>query len=115
MSEEKCGRGPADCPMEARITNLERRVEKNEGKSSGTHKEFYNRIRDLEKNAAVRAEQYDTILDKLEGLTDSAKSISDIQAEPGNTYKDLKGKAAWAVIGGVLVALVTAGLKLVGL
>lgn len=90
MSEEKCGRGPADCPMEARITNLER-----------------------------RAEQYDTILDKLEGLTDSvsglAKSISDIQAEPGNTYKDLKGKAAWAVIGGVLVALVTAGLKLVGL
>lgn len=92
MSEEKCGRGPADCPMEARITNLERRVEKNEGKSS---------------------------LDKLEGLTDSvsglAKSISDIQAEPGNTYKDLKGKAAWAVIGGVLVALVTAGLKLVGL
>lgn len=119
MSEEKCGRGPADCPMEARITNLERRVEKNEGKSSETHKEFYNRIRDLEKNAAVRAEQYDTILDKLEDLTNSvgglAKSISDIQAEPGNTYRDLKGKAAWAVIGGVLVALVTAGLRLVGL
>lgn len=76
MSEEKCGRGPADCPMEARITNLER------------------------------------LTDSVSGL---AKSISDIQAEPGNTYKDLKGKAAWAVIGGVLVALVTAGLKLVGL
>ena len=29
MSEEKCGRGPADCPMEVRITNLERRVDKN--------------------------------------------------------------------------------------
>ena len=119
MSEEKCGRGPADCPMEARITNLERRVEKNEGKSSETHKEFYNRIRDLEKNAAVRAEQYDTILDKLEDLTNSvgglAKSISDIQAEPAKDWKDLKKNIRWAVLAAIIAAVMGFLLGKVGL
>lgn len=108
-----------ECPMAERISILERRVENNERKSSDTHKEFYDRLRVLETKDAVRNEQYDTILDKLEGLTNSvgtvAKSLADIQAEPGNTYKGLKDKAVWAVVGGGLVAMVNAALNLVGL
>ena len=115
MAPENCN----DCPMEGRISNLERRVEKNESKSSETHKEFFNRIRELEKNAAVRAEQYDTILDKLEGLTASvgsvAKSIAEIQAEPGQEWKDLKSKATWGVAGAVIAALVNGLLHAAGL
>lgn len=99
----------SDCPVEARVTNLERRVERNEKKSSETHKEFYERVRSLETNAAVRSEQYETILEKLEGLTTSVgsveKSLSDIQAEPGRNWKDLKGKITWAVIAAVIAAV----------
>lgn len=108
-----------DCPMEGRISTLERRVEKNEGKSSETHKEFFNRIRDLEKNAAVRAEQYDTILDKLEGLTASvgsvAKSLAEIQAEPAKDWKDLKKNIRWAVLAAVIAAVMGFLLGKVGL
>lgn len=105
--------------LEARLETLEKTVEKNHDNASRTHKEFFERIRAIETATAVQTEQYKTILEKLDALTDSVakvtSSVSDIQAEPGREWKDLKGKAAWAVIGGVLVALVTAGLKLVGL
>ena len=102
--EEKCFHD--QCPMEKRIATLERRVENNEKKSSETHKEFYNRVRELEKNAAVRNEQYDTILDKLEDLTGTvgtlAQSMSDIQSKPGKRWEAIVDKAIWAVLAAVI-------------
>ena len=105
--------------MESRISTLERRVENNERKSSETHKEFYNRVRALETNAAVRNEQYDTILDKLEGLTGTvgtlAKSLSDIQAEPGRDWKDLKKNIRWAILAAIIAAVMGFLLGKIGL
>lgn len=107
------------CPMETRISTLERRVENNEKKSSETHKEFYNRVRELEKNAAVRNEQYETILEKLESLTGSvstlAKSLSDLQSEPGKEWKDLKKSIRWAVLAAVIAAVMGFLLGKIGL
>ena len=114
--DEKCMN---DCPMEARITTLERRVENNERKSSETHKEFYNRVRALEMQDAVRNEQYDTILEKLESLTASvgtlAKSLADIQSEPGKEWKDLKKSIRWAVLAAVIAAVMGFLLGKIGL
>lgn len=108
-----------DCPMESRIANLERRVEKNEQKSSETHKEFYNRVRVLEIARAEQGQQYTTILEKLEDLTGKvstlSKGLSDIQAEPGRTWKDLKGKISWAVIAAVITAVMAFLLDKIGL
>ena len=107
------------CPMESRIANLERRVEKNEQKSSETHKEFYNRVRALEIARAEQGQQYTTILEKLEDLTGKvstlSKGLSDIQAEPGRTWKDLKGKISWAVIAAVITAVMAFLLDKIGL
>lgn len=116
----------SECKMEDRITALERTVEKNRedqerrnDKASETHKEFFNRIRDLEKSEAVRNQQYGTILEKLDSLDSSVsaatRAISDIQAEPGQEWKDLKSKASWGVAGGIIAALLGAFLKTVGL
>lgn len=67
--------------------------------SRQTHKEFFNRIRELEIARAEQGQQYTTILEKLEDLTGKvstlSKGLSDIQAEPGRTWKDLKGKISW--------------------
>ena len=108
-----------DCRMESRIANLERRVEKNEQKSSETHKEFYNRVRALEIARAEQGQQYTTILEKLEDLTGKvstlSKGLSDIQAEPGRTWKDLKGKISWAVIAAVITAVMAFLLDKIGL
>lgn len=109
----------AAAKLEARLDTLEKTVEKNHDNASRTHKEFFERIRAIETATAVQTEQYKTILEKLDALTDSVSrvtsSVSDIQAEPGREWKELKGKVAWGIIGAVLAALVAAGLRVVGL
>ena len=127
MPDDKCIVDPErDCigkaaaaKLEARLDTLEKTVEKNLDNASRTHKEFFERIRAIETATAVQTEQYKTILEKLDALTDSVSrvtsSVSDIQAEPGREWKELKGKVAWGIIGAVLAALVAAWLRVVGL
>lgn len=116
----------SECKMEDRITALERTVEKNREdqerrneKASETHKEFFNRIRALEKSEAVRNQQYGTILEKLDSLSNSVatatKAISDIQAEPGKDWKDFKSKATWAASAAIIAAVMGYLLGQVGL
>ncbi len=116
----------SECKMEDRITALERTVEKNRedqerrnDKASETHKEFFNRIRDLEKSEAVRNQQYGTILEKLDSLSSSVsaatRAISDIQAEPGRDWKDLKKSIRWAVLAAIIAAVMGFLLGKVGL
>ena len=125
--DEKCILDPQrDCigkaeaaKLEARLDTLEKTVEKNHDNASRTHKEFFERIRAIETATAVQTEQYKTILEKLDALTDSVSrvtsSVSDIQAEPGREWKELKGKVAWGIIGAVLAAMAAAWLRVVGL
>lgn len=125
--DEKCILDPQrDCigkaaaaKLEARLDTLEKTVEKNHDNASRTHKEFFERIRAIETATAVQTEQYKAILEKLDALTDSVSrvtsSVSDIQAEPGREWKELKGKVAWGIIGAVLAAMVAAWLRVVGL
>ena len=44
-----------------------------------------------------------------------SKGLSDIQAEPGRTWKDLKGKISWAVIAAVITAVMAFLLDKIGL
>ena len=134
MPDDKCILDPErDCIGKAEAAKLAGRlsaleevvaqnreaVKSNHDNAAKTHKEFFNRIRELEKAEAIRGEQYKTILEKLDTLTASiaqvTSSVSDIQAEPGREWKELKGKVAWGIIGAVLAALVAAGLRVVGL
>ena len=105
--------------LEARLGLLERTVEKNHDNASRTHKEFFERIRAIETATAVQTEQYKTILEKLDALTDSVakvtSSVSDIQAEPGRDWKDLKKSIRWAVLAAIIAAVMGFLLGKVGL
>lgn len=114
------------CQMEDRIKALEiaseknrEEIERNRERASETHKEFFDRLRLLEKDGAVRDQQYKTILDKLDtmnaAISKVTSSVSDIQAEPGKDWKDFKGKASWAVAGAIIAAVMAYLLGLVGL
>ena len=98
---------------------LERTVEKNRENASKTHKEFYERIREVETKAAIQKEQYKTILDKLDDLADKITgvtgSVSEIQAKPGRTWEEIKGKVAWAIAAAIITAVMAFLLKQVGL
>lgn len=127
MAEDKCILDPErDCigkaaaaKLETRLDALEKAVDKNHDNASKTHKEFFERIRAIETATAVQTEQYKTILEKLDTLTDSVSrvtsSVSDIQAEPGKEWKELKSKATWGVAGAVIAALVNGLLHAAGL
>lgn len=127
MAEDKCILDPErDCigkaaaaKLEARLGLLERTVEKNHDNASRTHKEFFERIRAIETATAVQTEQYKTILEKLDALTDSVakvtSSVSDIQAEPGRDWKDLKKSIRWAVLAAIIAAVMGFLLGKVGL
>lgn len=127
MAEDKCILDPErDCigkaaaaKLEARLDTLEKVVDKNHDNASKTHKEFFERIRAIETATAVQTEQYKTILEKLDALTDSVakvtSSVSDIQAEPGRDWKDLKKSIRWAVLAAIIAAVMGFLLGKVGL
>lgn len=109
----------SNCRLEDRVEALERTVEKNREKASETHKEFYERIRAVETKAAVQKEQYNTILEKLDTLTETITnvtgSVSEIKAKPGKNWEDFKGKVIWAIAGCIITAVMAFLLKQVGL
>lgn len=117
--ERDCIGKAAAAKLEARLGLLERTVEKNHDNASRTHKEFFERIRAIETATAVQTEQYKTILEKLDALTDSVakvtSSVSDIQAEPGKDWKDLKKSIRWAVLAAIIAAVMGFLLGKVGL
>lgn len=117
--ERDCIGKAAAAKLEARLGLLERTVEKNHDNASRTHKEFFERIRAIETATAVQTEQYKTILEKLDALTDSVakvtSSVSDIQAEPGRDWKDLKKSIRWAVLAAIIAAVMGFLLGKVGL
>lgn len=91
-----------ECQMETRIESLERRVESYEQKAHSTHKEFYSRIRTLEQDAAVQGSRFETILEKLDGLTDT---VTNMREKPGKRWDAIVDKTIWAVLAAVIAFL----------
>ena len=98
MPPERCVIDPErDCVSLERVEALEEQFRQQREKSSATHKEFYNRIRELEKQNSVRDVQYQAIMEKLDCLTRTVNEI-----------KDKAGKRWDMIVDKSLIALVTA-------
>ena len=103
MADEKCILDPQrDCLGLQKANMLEKQMSEWKEQSRQTHKEFFDRIRELEKAQAVQREQYDTILAKLEEM---AKSIAELSAKPGKRWDAIVDKAIWAVVAAVIAFL----------
>lgn len=103
MADEKCTLDPQrDCLGLQKANMLEKQMSEWKEQSRQTHKEFFDRIRELEKAQAVQREQYDTILAKLEEM---AKSIAELSAKPGKRWDAIVDKAIWAVVAAVIAFL----------
>ena len=103
MADEKCILDPQrDCLGLQKANMLEKQMSEWKEQSRQTHKEFFDRIRELEKAQAVQREQYDTILAKLEEM---AKSIAELSDKPGKRWDAIVDKAIWAVVAAVIAFL----------
>lgn len=87
-----------ECTMKDRIDALERA----NNRHADTHKEFYERLRDLEKWQGVQNERYNNIDDKLDDLTSMVKEIA---AKPGKRWDGVVDKAVWSVCAAVIAFL----------
>ena len=103
LMDDKCLIDPQrDCLGLQKANMLEKQMSEWREQSRQTHKEFFDRIRELEKAQAVQREQYDTILEKLAEL---ARSISELSAKPGKRWESIVDKSVWAVLAAVIAFL----------
>lgn len=86
------------CPVLPRVEALERANEQH-GKS---HREIYVRLGALETATAVQENKLDTILKKLDELTEKVEAL---EAKPGKRWEGLAEKALWAVCAAVIAFL----------
>lgn len=103
MPPEKCGMDPErGCVSLERVENLERQFSDFDKKSHDTHKEFYARIRELEKQNSVRDVQYNAIMEKLDCLT---RTVNEIKDKAGKRWDMIVDKAIWAAVAAVIAFL----------
>ncbi len=100
---EKCTEA---CPD---LTRLEQQLKDLQKQNGADHKEIRDRLTILEKEEAVQAVQYRTILDKLDGLTQKHDCLNAkqeaLEAKPGKRWESVVEKAIWAVAAAVIAFL----------
>lgn len=103
MADEKCILDPQrDCIGLAKAQMLEKQLERFQEQSRNTHKEMYDRLRDLEKAEVTRNEQYLNIMEKLDELIAWKKGE---QEAPKKRWNDIVDKIIWAVLAAVIAFL----------
>lgn len=103
MADEKCILDPQrDCLGLQKANMLEKQISEWREASRSTHKELFNRMRELEKAEAARNEQYENIMGKLDKLIAWQEAE---QAAPKKRWDSIKDKAVWAVLAAVIAFL----------
>ena len=86
------------CPVLPRVEALEQANEQHRK----SHREIYSRLGALETLSAVQENKLDTILKKLDELTEKVEAL---EAKPGKRWEGLAKKALWAVCAAVIAFL----------
>ncbi len=105
---ENCN--PNDCPVSARVDALEKEFDRYRGNSSETHRLMFDRIGALERSGAALGEKLDSIDEKLDGLAETAKALTE---KPAKRWDGLVDKLIYAAALAV-VAWIAAGMPGLG-
>ena len=102
MPENRC---PGDCPLVPRVEALERANQQH----IGTHREVFDRLRELERLEGIQGEQYKNILEKLDTLTrrhdELNRKLDELEAKPGKRWESIVGQAAGLIVAALFGAI----------
>lgn len=102
---EKCTDNPRDCPLVPRVEALERANEQH----GSTHRELFDRVRELERLEGIQGEQYKNIMEKLDNLKASHdelnRKLRELESKPAKRWESIADKAIWAVCAAVIAFL----------
>ena len=93
---------PKDCPVSARVEALKEEFNTYRTNSSSTHRQMFERIGTLEQNRAALNEKLDSMDEKLDELTATAKELAE---KPAKRWEGIVDKAIWAVCAAVIAFL----------
>lgn len=98
---DKCAVDPSrDCLGLVKAEALERKMEAMEQRNSESHQEIFQRLNAVEKENAVMDERYNTIIHKLDDLTEKVEAL---EAKPAKRWDSLVGYVLSALVGGIVV------------
>lgn len=83
-----------------RVAELERRMVKSEA----DRKEFFDRIRAIEKHEAVKAERLETLMSKVDNIQ---KNVDTLISIPGKRWNDIIDKVVFTIVGGIIAFLLS--------
>lgn len=86
----------------AELTRLENNLEALRNQNNASHQGIYDRLRTLETASAVQKTQFDSIIDKLDNLT---QKVDALESKPGKRWESIVDKAIWAILAAVLAFL----------
>lgn len=100
MADERCILNPErDCLGLQKANMLEKQMDQWREQSRNTHKELFDRMRELEKAEAARNEQYESIMEKLDKLIAWQEAE---QNGPKKRWESIVDKAIWMVLAAVI-------------
>lgn len=88
------------CMLASRVERLEEDFQKEKEARHETHKEFYTRIRELEKAQSVNKEKLDNIEGKIDGVDEKLDALL---AKPGKRWESIVAAAISAIVSGIVV------------
>lgn len=94
-----------NCVNEHRIKNLEEDLREFKERNSKDHKEFYNRIEDVEKDMVSSKSDREHINAKLDEISTDVKSLAE---KPAKRYETIVTSVLTAIIG-ALVGFILSG------
>ena len=98
--DEHCILDPQrDCLGLQKANMLEAQMKEWREAARATHKDLFDRMRELEKAEAARTEQYDNIMEKLDKLVAWQEGQ---QSAPKKRWDALVDKVIWAVLAAVI-------------
>lgn len=110
--DDRCLQNPEmPCRGATLYDNLETRLNELKVKAHETHKEFYSRIRELEKEQEVNRYLYKSINDKLQEQSNELHTVSDavqkLANAPNKVIVATLSKIGIAVVSSVLTYVIT--------
>ena len=88
-----------NCALAARVDRLEIDLENEKKTRHETHKEFYNRLREVEKAQSVNKEKLDNIEGKIDGMDGKLDALL---SKPGKRWEAIVAAVISAVVAGVV-------------
>lgn len=126
---EQCTNQPRDCPLIPRVEALEEANKQH----SNTHRELFDRLRELERLEGIQGEQYKNIMEKFDALAKSldemkrdskaiaeklpalthkveqlekvTDDVDELKEKPARRWESIVDKALWAVCAAVIAFL----------